>query len=752
MKLRWLFLLLVFASGCHASVSRPKAAPLIVPDFPEPPQQQTKWDSDTNLISSEFVSATKTLFEQGLADPRGCDYREIEIHVGEVWNGGGGNIKTHGWVLPNSSNSNQIVAICWNGLMYPVVSVGAQTNLQIDVESLIASATTNASRMRMTLYGRAIPEKMSVAQDSILPIKACLLSRLGENDLAAKIWNACSVSLENSGGRQPDKDPYLMLAGDWSWSLFDRMICAHMRGDVPLALITARKLTKIQPKIEAEAAQRGFAHPQSYGNGMQKPKEQPYMPFLDQLPQLLADLERRANEPKDKSVIEIGLTNFPNQADRIAVLIEDIDLVKARQFSQPGGVAPQMDPIVQSLIKEGDAAVDPLLDCLENDKRLTCSVGFGRDFFRDRHVLTVASAAMAALEEILHAQFQNAAEVRAYWKQNKGSKLEDRWYATLKDNQAGVERWAEAAKNITQPDNVNGVPGIGFYQKNPTPTNQPVRIHGESLRSKTNPSVSELMTRRALEAASAEPGPLPVQLNTACEIGLCLVSWDIQASSSTAKQLVDNCRNAMATSRDQTQWIVERLGSFIGKLTLARVNAGDTNALEDYTGWLKTMSPDKLETYLPDSLEPLTKYPDEKAVQAVADELFNNPASPWSTLPWKQTAGFNPVESNLVQVPAFRRLVSRELDNREVVGSMQYNAPNWISYEIQNYGGGGRGVAWPETIEPPTQGTKVEIRQCDWIAWSLSNSKRIPFFNPFAALEKRDEAIKNAEADLLKSK
>ena len=46
-----------------------------------------------------------------------------------------------------------------------------------------------------------------------------------------------------------------------------------------------------------------------------KPKEQPYMPFLDQLPQLLADLERRANDPKEKSVIEIGLTNFPNQSD-----------------------------------------------------------------------------------------------------------------------------------------------------------------------------------------------------------------------------------------------------------------------------------------------------------------------------------------------------------------------------------------------------------------------------------------------------
>ena len=327
------------------------------------------------------------------------------------------------------------------------------------MELLIDSATTNASRMRMMLYGRAIPERMSIAQDSILPIKVCLLLRLGENDSAAKVWTACNVSVKNSGGRQSDKDPYLMLAGDWSWSLFDRMICAHMRGDVPLALVTARKLTKIQPNIEAEAAQRGFAHPQSYGNGMQKPKEQPYLPFLNQLPQLLADLERRANEPKEKSVVEIGLTNFPGQSDRIAVLIEDLDLVKARQMGQPGWVAPQEDPIVQALIKEGDAAVEPLLDCWENDKRLTCSVGFGRDFFRDRHVLPVANAAKAAVQEILRAQFQIAEDARAYWRQNKGVKLEDRWYATLENNQAGVGQWLQAARDIMQPDDESGVAG-----------------------------------------------------------------------------------------------------------------------------------------------------------------------------------------------------------------------------------------------------------------------------------------------------
>lgn len=755
MKFRWFFLLLVFTSGCHASIVRPKAAPIVVPDFPEPPQQQAKWDSDTNLISPEFVSATKTLFEQGLADPRGCDYREIEIHVGDVRSGGGNKIKTHGWVLPNLSNSNQIFAICWNGLVYPVASVGAQTNLQTDMELLIDSATTNASRMRMMLYGRAIPERMSIAQDSILPIKVCLLLRLGENDSAAKVWTACNVSVKNSGGRQSDKDPYLMLAGDWSWSLFDRMICAHMRGDVPLALVTARKLTEIQPNIEAEAAQRGFAHPQSYGNGMQKPKEQPYLPFLNQLPQLLADLERRANEPKEKSVVEIGLTNFPGQSDRIAVLIEDLDLVKARQMGQPGWVAPQEDPIVQALIKEGDAAVEPLLDCWENDKRLTCSVGFGRDFFRDRHVLPVANAAKAAVQEILRAQFQIAEDARAYWRQNKGVKLEDRWYATLENNQAGVGQWLQAARDIMQPDNESGVAGGGFYMSTPLKAGEKPKYRGEVLRSKSFPSVADLLLKRASEVAadaSQKDQTMGISaIRDGTELVSILAQWDKPATSVAPAQSL--MRHAIALWPNWTTFISSDghdLARYIPQLTEIRVEGGDTNALDEYAAWIKLADEGKVDEYANEAFKPLWRNPTNPAVVTVSEWLFNDTNSAWSRLPWQRSTFHDPLDSDMVKLPAFRKLLARELENPTTVGSMQWQTGIGININYNVTGSsGGFHFDWPDATSP-TNGTKVEIRRCDWVAWKLSQSKQIPFFNPFVAVEKRDEAIKKAEVELLK--
>jgi hypothetical protein len=90
--------------------------------------------------------------------------------------------------------------------------------------------------------------------------------------------------------------------------------------------------------------------------------------------------------------------------------------------------------------------------------------------------------------------------------------------------------------------------------------------------------------------------------------------------------------------------------------------------------------------------------------------------------------------------------------NQSVIGSIQWQTGIGIniSYKLP-LSSGGFHFNWPES-ESPTNGTKVEVRSCDWIAWKLSKSNQIPFFNPFAPIEKRDEAIKNAKVDLLKSK
>ncbi len=109
----------------------------------------------------------------------------------------------------------------------------------------------------------------------------------------------------------------------------------------------------------------------------------PYIDFLGQLPEFLADHERRAREPRRPPTP-------PSRADkkaRIAARIADLDQVFAQQFGQPGGVSLGESPIVQALIQEGDGAVEPLIDDLARDTRLTRAVHFHRDFFRSRTIL-----------------------------------------------------------------------------------------------------------------------------------------------------------------------------------------------------------------------------------------------------------------------------------------------------------------------------------------------------------------------------
>jgi hypothetical protein len=644
--------------------------------LPEPPQQHKLWQPDS-AIPTNILSAVETLFEQGFPDPRGCEYREIEVSVSGVWGGKVFLVKTRGWVLPAKSKETNRFAICWNGLIYPVAKISVSADLRAEITNVVPVPEW---------IRNPIGEERTVLFTNSSSTRVLLLLRCGETAAALKNWvpnRRLTRESQWKMGKPPTEiggfenhGPYLEFAGDWAWVMFDRTICAHMRGDEALALATARKLTEVQPKIEAEAAKRGFRRQQYYDSPRQG-KEKLYFDFLEQLPQLLADLERRAKEGHRVSVIESGLQNITNQTERVAALIRDLDLVQARQRSQPGSVNLPEDPIVSALIQAGDAAVEPLINCLETDQRLTRSVGLWRDFFRYRTVVPVSSAALAALQTILQASFQGGApEIRAYWNKYKGLNLDERCYTILSDDSA-ASRWLEAAAHITQPENVTAFPG-GFSMTKPASTNEPVRLRGEILRAKSNPSVAGLMARRATEIPANNPNAY--DLSAACQMGLYLAAWDTVAAGPVAKTLLKRCRTVTEYSDQQNSRPDERLGTFVAKLTLACAQTGDTQAFEDYAAWLKTTTPEQLGFFLSESLEPLRKFPTNEVLQAAADSLFNNTNSAWSKLPWKGTGLHNPVETELTEVPAFRRLLSRELDKKTVCGFIEWQAPNMASF------------------------------------------------------------------------
>src|SRR5215468_251995 len=171
--------------------------------LPTPPQQNAPWPHGDDAL----LNAAATLFEQGLADPRGLEYREIEIVVGNPWNGGGYPLKTHGWIMPNDGKDGQF-AVAWNGLVYPVLSLGHSANLHNDWEAIGQGKDSNSMMGR-----QSVTEANAVHFGVLEPLKVVLLLRLGETELARRLWELAS---------QDEKDPYFALAGDWTWNAFER--------------------------------------------------------------------------------------------------------------------------------------------------------------------------------------------------------------------------------------------------------------------------------------------------------------------------------------------------------------------------------------------------------------------------------------------------------------------------------------------------------------------------------------------------
>ncbi len=497
--------------------------------IPSPPRQSDTWKAPETRLSKEFVSATVTLFQLGLADPRGCEYREIEVVVcgfEPPWSDA--VAKTHGWVLPNGGKPAQRFGVCWNGLVYPLVSIGKAADLRRDA---LRAAKAPA---QPALYGTGrywkpygddfgvchAWEGRTVAHDSPLLIKACLLLRLGEAELAQKLCDRWTSELRTALASEQSnpaydrdyhfrtvetlernlKDPYLVLANSWTLSLFDRAVAGHLRGDDRLALITAEMLGSAWPRITAEAAIRGFSRP-----SREKLEEGALYLLLDprQAGELLADQWRRARERRQGTAPPVLSGDYP-ESESSTVL--EFSVALGKEIARCSDKNRRVDLLVRELeeitsdnspavfvVNEGDDAVEPLLRCVDSDTRLSrCP---GRE---ERYPMPVYPFAEQALRDVLKMPFEpnafddstpkegeskrrarQVAKIRGYWNRYKGLPLVERCFLILADDRAEPEHWLDAARTIVQPAYV-----------------------GDALRNKASPGVTELMAKR-IESLSA---------------------------------------------------------------------------------------------------------------------------------------------------------------------------------------------------------------------------------------------------------
>lgn len=737
--------------------------------LPDPPAQKQafKPPAETKLVAN-FVTATSALFDLGLADPRGCEYRTVKLTVGDI-SFDGGQIETHAWVLPaiaNRPDPSARFAVAWNGLVYRIAEVGEKADLQADVISVCkADEDSRASGkhdvfISSFLTGRAIDEHSSVSKETLLPIKACLLLRLGETSLAERVWQDGLASIRNERSKQDD--PFVALAGDWLWAMFDRAVTAHMRGDDRLALADLRRLKAVQKQAGTIAIKRG-ARP-NRGDA----EETTHFDFLRPLLQLLTDHERR-NVEQPRAPSKTKEIKDPNQ--RIAALIADLEEVSARQMSQPGGVALGQDPIVRALMKEGDAAVDPLINCLESDERLTRSVHYWRDFARSRSPIAVHEAAYVAISGILGESFFDpvstgddlssrgdeqrkrlAAIIREYRKKYAGMTREDKWFSILADDNGGERRWIEAANNIVRPVEEEPAPssmfgGGGLVAVANYKPGEPRRMGGEALRKKSNPSVGDLLAKRLRAVANQDDDRYRRRLRRAVAFAEALAVWDGKAHLKDLRDFSDSLRTAFVGGDEGTPYLIRPMVS----ITLERAALGDEKAIDEYARWVQEVTPKQAAFEAEKLFEPMWQFSGRPSVAAAAERIFGDPTSPWSPAYANGAGSFHTVriyQTPVVGLAPVRRLFLVQLQNKSKYGTVECTEEGGVRVHRDAGWVESRGGSDANDPLRPAAGTQHDFRACDFIAEQLSAIEGFPRIELYWPEKNRDEAIKNSTAIL----
>jgi len=675
-------------------------------------------------------------------------------------------------------------------LIYPVTSVGAIADIKADVMAALKGYEDPRAKVARSWNNDRTnePETSTVSTQALLPIRAVMLLRLGQTELAIKVWKAYGWPGDGSaalGGvvGQPEPvadDPYLMLAEGWAESKWRRAACAHGRGDDHLSLIDLRELAALDKAVAKACQKRGIKRDDDAPSSEPAAAiTAPFLSSLAELPQLLADQERRAKErqagqrsvaaPDLDKVLEKVNAEYTTPPARVAALID------ALQDCADGYIADgratnrfASNPVVRALVKQGDAAVEPLLRCYESDQRLTRSVVYERG-----SVIGVYVAAEGALDQILQlgwlgydptpeelaalhtdARHVVGQRVREYWAKNHGVPLPERWYRVLKDDNATPLQWATAASNLVQPDTDDAVVGgqrylTDWFALKPDAEGKP---QGEPLRSRNDPGISSLLRQRLRDSEAVEQLPVFIANSpedrratdaesAADELAQAIASWDGRAG---VDQLRDYQTYVLNKSRGRRMMKLPRV-MWCYKV---RFRFKDPTVFDDYSNWLKMQTVQQLsDGYAFLSIcEPIWAHPDDPQMGKLADWLFADARSPWiytrekssKYMAWQATAV---VDSPLLGFQAFRRGVLAMLDDKTPVARLHIGENG----KLMRVGPDGKPFAdtdfCPADPKAPKPGTRVEFRKCDETAMALCRAEGLPQMELYWNEADRDATI-----------
>ena len=635
--------------GCTTQITVP--SPVLKADgFPEPPMQHAAWTPPKTDLPADLITATTRLFQQGLADPRGCEYRSIRVRVGDKGRGDAGLLECHGWVLPQEGKDPRRFAVCWNGLVYPTDWVGDKASIAKDIDiSIHRDVELEETFCQESFDGVGgspgtrsfncmASEHATISQLHMLPIRVCLLLRLGEVRLAERFWAAWEA-------KDSDKcDRYKLIAIALEWSMYDCAMNARQRGDDKLSITYLRKAHQLEKLVKDDAAASNV----DFDFGLE------FQRCLDAVPSLIADEQRRISQGYHGLALAKGRAAFATKGKWIEALVGDMDRISVMDERGLGDVS--QDPVARALIDAGDDAVEPLLDCYEYDARPT-SAG--------RPPMPVREAAYSVLKQILHVerfgpdlQFDRTITVeqrhdrevqlaRNFWAKAKYASDEQRDLLILADDQLSSSDWYNSVDKL--------IAAINRRRADPIAD----KAETTKLVSDFINTVDHLVKSLNKRREDSESWVLLYSIS----------DWDQTADLPLLRKQVEYLKSTEFMNYEELAW-----------MAAAMAHAGDRSGLEVYCDWLRKLPMDPMDRCSEDLLKPLYLFQDDPAISATATAIFDGLHDPVNFISTNDEL----IGTPLLGIKSFRQQVLRALDDKRLFGTVTVRANHKFDFVDSN--------------------------------------------------------------------
>ncbi|MES2474337.1 MAG: hypothetical protein V4640_01060 [Verrucomicrobiota bacterium] len=729
-----------------------------------PPQQSAPWKLPEGVADADgkIQATVHTLFELGMADPRGCSYRHVTLRQDGLTREG------RGWVLPGP---NKVIG--WNGLVYTAEEVGGAADLADDVEILKRSGELAAAPFS-NFQEESLDELLSKFATTPRMMRSWaapyLLLRLG---IPLRFAAANPDPFAESpfdfgkGGKLTfPKDEYFDADDHWLVQ-FGRLV----RGDGVAAFVgkddtlAAERLLlfdrvwaeveKRRPAVEGEQEEHPF----------QEAETRPSRPRLNPCwRSVLADSQRRLAPAREsaRSEIERNIAAW----DQFETWDEE-----------------NTPELFDKVVAAGPAAIAPLLDCLEQDTRWTRIRRQAGDE-PPGELLRVRDFAIVALERILRFPVlevpvngqpvedvwyaEAAATMRAFCEKYDHACGGELWFRVLKDEKADLDLHWIAAKRMVRPDGVEDMDPEGFSPSAARDRfdNPQASSEGKLLRGRHDPTVLDLLNRAYFRAraevdeqlAKGTPeitqstfphGMDAVPRRTANQFLRLVEEWNpgnVDLLKSHYQWLEAGLRKVRKADGRGGFWI----SRLCEEILMRRFWAKDGSAMRDYESLFRTSFPfDDI------PMAVMNELADEPGMDALAREAFLGDEAPLRlTQPWSRSdfPRKNLIEiygerSPLLVLPAFRQALIEALRTTTKQGTLTLTDDGgMLRYDADKpteTDSVGVDAALGHTA---AVGTTIDVRLCDLIAYFLTPKRWqevwvSPAFHLDGSLAERDRAI-----------